>query len=222
MFLRILKYLLIGLVNGSNQPLFKRGDLGKYLCIEDIRHNFKDFPLHYTHPRLDLEAGGWAPSLGRTKNPHRIFINLDGSIETAVRSKKPKAVALLKWLTKKGIEKIQEEHQQAITGCDNQIKALEFRNENHQQKIFRLNKEINDLIANGLVVHHGSFDNVLCFIKKNSGEVHPYYNITLFGVSISSWKNITNGLKFVTQTWRWLTNATIPILFIGGIDSSVK
>ena len=39
----------------------------------------------------------------------------------AVRSKKPKAiVALVKWLTKKGIEKIQEEHQQAITGRDNQ------------------------------------------------------------------------------------------------------
>ena len=83
--------------------------------------NFKDFPLHYTHPRLDLEAGGSAPSLGRTKNPHHIFINLDGSIEMAVRSKKPKAVvALVKWLNKKGIEKIQEEHQQAITGRDSQ------------------------------------------------------------------------------------------------------
>ena len=27
---------------------FKRGDLGKYIGIEDIRHNFKDFPSHYT------------------------------------------------------------------------------------------------------------------------------------------------------------------------------
>ena len=32
----------------------------------------------------------------------------------AVRSKKPKAVALVKWLAKKAIEKIQEEHQQVI------------------------------------------------------------------------------------------------------------
>ena len=48
-----------------------------------------------------------------------------------VRSKKPKAVALIKWLSKKGIEKIQEEHQQAITDRDNQIQA-------HQQKILRL------------------------------------------------------------------------------------
>ena len=28
----------------------------------------------------------------------------------AVQSKKPKAVVLVKWLTKKGVEKIQEEH----------------------------------------------------------------------------------------------------------------
>ena len=59
---------------------------------------------------------------------------MDGSIEMAVRSKKPKAVALVKWLSKKGIEKIQEEHQQAITDRDNQIQA-------HQHKILRLNKK---------------------------------------------------------------------------------
>ena len=31
--------------------------------------------------------------------------------------------------------KIQEENQQTITGRDNQIKALEFRNEEHQHEI---------------------------------------------------------------------------------------
>ena len=59
----------------------------------------------------------------------------------AVQSKKPKAVALVKWLTKKGIEKIQEEHQQAITGRDNQIQALELRNEKYQRQILRLNED---------------------------------------------------------------------------------
>ena len=73
--------------------------------------------------------------------------------------------------------KIQEEYQQAITDRDNEIKVLEFRNEEHQQKISRLNEEVNDLIANRHVVRRGCFDNVLCFIKKNSGEVHPYYVI---------------------------------------------
>ena len=80
-------------------------------------------------------------TLGRAKNPHDIFINLDSAIETAVCSKKPKAVALVKWLTKKGVEKMQEEHQQAITDRNNQIQALKFRNEEHQQKILRLNED---------------------------------------------------------------------------------
>ena len=71
--------------------------------------------------------------------------------------------------------KIQKEHQQAITSRDNQIQALEFKNEEHQQKTLRLNKEIDDLIANRPVARRGCFDNVLCFIKKNNGEDHPYY-----------------------------------------------
>ena len=94
-----------------------------------------------------------------------------------MRSEKPKAFALVKWLIKKGVEKIQEEHQQAITGRGNQIQALEFKYEKHQQKFLRLNEEIDDLIASRHVSRRECFDNVLCFIKKNSGEGHPYYVI---------------------------------------------
>ena len=75
---------------------------------------------------------------------------------------------------------MKEDHQQAITGRDNQIQALEFTNEKerqtHQQEILRLNEEINDLIANRHVARC-VINNVLCFIKKKSGEVHPYYII---------------------------------------------
>ena len=53
---------------------------------------------------------------------------------------------------------------------DNQIQA-------HQHKILRLNEEIDDLIKNRHVPRRVYFDNVLCFIKKNSKEVHPYYVI---------------------------------------------
>ena len=69
---------------------------------------------------------------------------------------------------------MKEEYQQAIKEKDNQIEALYFRKEGHQQKLLRLNKEIDDLIANRSVARRGCFDNLLCFIKKNSGEVHPY------------------------------------------------
>ena len=120
------------LFDDQNQPLFKRADLGKYLGIRNTRDNFKDFPSHYTRLRSEIEGVGSTNSLGRTKNPHDIFINLDGSIEIAAQSKKCKAVTSIKWLTKKGVEKIQE-HQQAITYHDNQIQALDFRNEKHQQ-----------------------------------------------------------------------------------------
>ena len=95
----------------------------------------------------------------------------------AVRSKNPEAVALVKWLTKKGVAKTQEEHQQTITDRDNQIQALESTNEKHQQKILRHNEEIDDLIANRHVARRGYFDNVLYFIKKNCREVNPFYII---------------------------------------------
>ena len=75
------------------------------------------------------------------------------------------------------IEEIQEKHQQAIADRDNQIKALESINEKHKQRILRLNEEIDDLIANRHAPRRGCFENVLCFIKKNSGEGHPYYII---------------------------------------------
>ena len=60
---------------------------------------------------------------------------------------------------------------------DNQIQALESRNEKNQHKILKLNKEIDDLIKIRYVPRRGYFDNVLCFITKNSKEVHPYYVI---------------------------------------------
>ena len=108
----------------QNQPLFKRADLSKYLGIEDIKSNFKDFSSHYTLRRSNLKGVGLTSSLGKTKNPHDIFINLDGSIEMAVRSQKPKAVAL-----QKGIVKIQEDHQQA---SEEKAAALELLTDNLQ------------------------------------------------------------------------------------------
>ena len=90
------------LFDEQNQPLFKRADLGKYLGIRNIRDNFKEFSSHHAHSRSEIEGVGVTDTHGRAKNPHDTFINLDSAIEIAVRSKKPKAVALVKWLTKIG------------------------------------------------------------------------------------------------------------------------
>ena len=49
----------------------------------------------------------------------------------AVRSKTPKAVALVKWLAKKGVEKIQGEHQHVLEEKD---AALAFINDDLQER----------------------------------------------------------------------------------------
>ena len=175
------------LFDDENQPLFRRSELGKYLGIRNIRENFREFLSHHARPRSEIEGVGVTYPLGQTKNSHDIFINLDSAIEIAVRSKKPKAVALVKWLTKKGIEKIQKEHQhqQAITGCDNQIQALELTNEKHQQKILKLNKEIDDLIKTGT---YPVVDILTTRCVSSKRIARRLTRITLFDVNIDSLK----------------------------------
>ena len=74
--------------NEQNQPLLKRADLGKYLGVRNIRDNFKDFKLHHARPRSEIEGVVQSDTLGRAKNHHDHFINLDSAIEIAVCSKK--------------------------------------------------------------------------------------------------------------------------------------
>ena len=54
-----------------------------------------------------------------------MFVDLDAALEIVVRSRKPKAVELVKWLTRKGVEKVAEEHQKAIDEKDMQIALLD-------------------------------------------------------------------------------------------------
>ena len=104
----------------------------------------------YFAANADIRMGiSRTPTLGRAENAHDIFINLDGAIQVAVQSKKPTAVALVKWLTKKGAEKVEKERQQAIEEhdqeiallhddlkeCDNQIQATRYENIGLQEEI---------------------------------------------------------------------------------------
>ena len=90
------------------QSLFKKADLGNYIGIGNVRANFKESPPHCTCVRSQIEGAGPSDVLGRSKNPYNMFATPDGAIEIAVQSHKSKAVALVKWLTKKGAEKIHE------------------------------------------------------------------------------------------------------------------
>lgn len=85
-----------------------------YLGIAmDIACNFESFT------RTSRQETPWYSSrsgiLGGRKNPHDIFINLDVAIKIAGPSKKQKQSHQENGSPKKGVEKIQQEHQQQVT-----------------------------------------------------------------------------------------------------------
>ena len=110
------------------------------------------------------------PSLGKRKNPYDAFVNLDGALEIAVRSRKLKAVVLVKWLAKKGVEKLQEDHQKAIEEWDTRIQAIEYENVGLQGKIRNARRTITYLIANRYVPRSGTIDTVPVVVEKNADE----------------------------------------------------
>ena len=101
-------------------------------------------------------TGGW-PGARDHQNKTDKFLSVFGVMYIIIKSQNDKGKALKKDILKdivlRGfdtrLEKIHGKHQQAITGCDNEMKDFEFTNEKHEQEILRLNKEIYDLIATG-------------------------------------------------------------------------
>ena len=87
----------------------------------------------------------------------------------------PEAEPFMEWVVETVLPREVRKLTSVIEEKDNQMQGLEHTNERHQQKILKLNEEIDDLIKNRHVARRGCFDNVLCFIKKNSKEAHPYY-----------------------------------------------
>ena len=95
----------------KNQPWFKRADIGRFLGLNRIKDMFHDIE---TVSRVSLLKGAVQNSPLQRQNSHDAFVTLDAALEIVVRSRKPKAVELTKWLTHKGVEKVVEEHQKAI------------------------------------------------------------------------------------------------------------
>ena len=114
-----------------------------------------------------------------------LYINEKGMHELLFSSQKPKTKdfkrhccnVIFPQIRQCFTKKMKEDHQQAIEEKDNQIKGLESTNEKNQQKILKLNKEIDELVKNRHVTLRGYFENVLCFIKRNIKEAHSYYVI---------------------------------------------
>jgi len=176
------------LVDAKNKAWFKRTDLGRYLDIKNIRDNFKDL-VNKTLTRKQLVSVGGSDPLGKGKNNTDCFVSFDGALEIAVRSRKHRAVALVKWLTRKGVEKINEEHQQAIKAKKQQlalihgaVRQLRFNNVGLQGEIRAKDQEIATLYDRHVPnAQDPGKDNIVIIIRKNTEPEndeffeYPYY-----------------------------------------------
>ena len=110
-------------------------------------------------------AAGKPVDWPKDSQKYDIYINEEGIYEIVFSSQQPKeddlrrhcCNVLFPHFRQRLTNKIQEERQQAIKEKDNQIQALEFKNEKHQQNILRLNEQIDDLIKNRHVARRGYF-----------------------------------------------------------------
>ena len=126
-----------------------------------------------------------------------LYINEEVMYELLFSSQQPKTKdcrrhcfnVLFPEIRRQLTNKMKEEHEQAIEEKDNQIQTLEFTNEKHQQKILRLNKEIVDLVTGT----YAAVDvlTTCCVSSKRIAE--KFTHITLFDVSTSSLKNMSDG-----------------------------
>ena len=110
-------------------------------------------------------AAGKPVDWPKDSQKYNIYINAESRYEIVFSNQQPKAKdfkrlccnVLFPHFRQRLTNKIQEERQQAIEEKDNQIQALEFKNEKHQQNILRLNEQIDDLIKNRHVALRGYF-----------------------------------------------------------------
>ena len=110
------------LTDAEGSPHFKRADLGRFLGIVDVKATYRDTS---TVSRKLLSNGVGLPHPSQRRNDHDAFVDLEAALEIVVRSKKPRAVELVGWLTRKGLEKVTQEHQRAIDEKDMQIALLD-------------------------------------------------------------------------------------------------
>ena len=169
--------------------------LGRYLGIINIKATYRDVETKsrgvvWTHPQ-------------QRGNYHDMFVDLEGALEIFVRSRKPKAVELMKWLTRKGFEKVAEEHRLAIdkkdfeialldgdlAGTQDFVRHLKYTNTEFQGEIRAKDQEIarsereNAMLRERYVNHcqGRDKDNVVMITRKHTCEdddkhfEYPYY-----------------------------------------------
>ena len=77
----------------TGAPCFKRADLGRFLGLVDVKATYRDTS---TVSRKLLSKGVISTHQSQRQNDHDAFVDLEGALEIVVRSRKPKAVKLVK------------------------------------------------------------------------------------------------------------------------------
>ena len=136
----------IEVIDSDNKPHFMRADLGRFLGIVDIRATYRDVK---TTSRELLIPHASDACLPKGKNIQDAFVDLDSALDIVVRSKKPKAIELTKWLVHKGVEKIIEEKDMQLallnddlTESQDLVRQLEYNNTGLQGEIRAKDQEI--------------------------------------------------------------------------------
>ena len=136
-----------------------------------VRHHCTKENIQHKHQLAAVTTAVTTVNWPKDSQKLYVYINEEGMYELLFSCQQPKTKdfrrhccnVIFPQIRQQLTNKMKEEHQQAI--------------EEKEQKILKLNEEIDDLIKNRHVARHWCFDNVLCFIKKNSKEAHPYYVI---------------------------------------------
>ena len=110
----------------DDKSYFKRADLGRFLEIVDIA----------TIPCSKIAVEGRAPPYpSERQSGHDMFVDLDAALEIVVRSRNPKAVELTKWLTRKGVERLQSSTKKLSTRETCILLCLTTISQNHRTSL---------------------------------------------------------------------------------------
>ena len=175
---------------------FKRADLGRFLGLVNVKATYRDIS---TVSRKLLSNGVISPHPSQRQNDHDAFVDLEAALEIVVRSRKPKAVELTKWLTRKGVKKIIEEHQKAVeekqreidekdmqialldddlTESQDLVRHLEYHNTGMQGEIRAKDQQIAHLQQQYVPLLDESKNYGITIIAKNDESVgYPFISI---------------------------------------------
>ena len=177
------------LVDGKEQPWFKRAHIGIIFGIEDMRTSLNGLEKCEMLTRQEFEptrrtTSGWSGPKDQQNKTDK-FLSVYGVMYVIVNSRKDKGKIFrehtLNDIVPHGfdarIPEIQEDHQQTITNRDNQIQAIPYENvalqarrNVYQAQLQRRQDQIHDLIINCHVprANDPGKDNIVMIIEKNT------------------------------------------------------